>query len=179
MKNKEKNVTLVVLAGIPGTGKTTIFKKIRSKLETKRQFRYKLVRGVMNEKGDHVLGVYDGSAFEGSDKLSMAVQPDLIKFVNLLESKGKPVTIYAEGDRVTNSSFIEKFEDQVNLFVVESDFVEQFREKRGIKQDEKFKKAKRTKVDGLIKKFSHEIVRNQEEDDPERIAELLCHYSKA
>lgn len=179
MKSKQKNVTLVVLAGIPGTGKTTIFRKVRSTLKTKKPFRYKLVRGVMNDEGDHVLGVYDGSAFEGSDKLSMAVQPDLIKFVNLLESKGKPVTIYAEGDRVTNASFIEEFQDQVNLFVVESDFVEQFREKRGIKQDEKFKKAKRTKVDGLIKKFSPEIVRNQNELDPDRIAELLCQYSRA
>jgi hypothetical protein len=177
---EKKNVTLVLLAGVPGSGKTTIFCKVIEKLKADKPFDYKLVRGTTNEKGDYVLGIYDGSTFQGTDRLSMAVQPDLIKFVQHLEREGKPVTIFAEGDRVTNHSFIEKFKDQINLLVVETEHIDKYRKARGKTQPANFKKAKRTEVDRLINRFNAQIVRNQDgHSNPDKIAKLICDYAKS
>ena len=43
-------------------------------------FKYGLVRGMANDKLN-IVGIYDKSLFSGTDKLSMAVQPHFLKFV--------------------------------------------------------------------------------------------------
>ena len=51
-----------------------------------------------------VTGIYDGSTFQGSDRLSMAIMTDLPRFLAYAE-KDK-FNIVCEGDRFTNSTFI-------------------------------------------------------------------------
>ena len=51
-----------------------------------------------------VLGKYDGSMYQGTDKLSMSVMTDVDNFVQYAKDK----IVIAEGDRFTNGKFIDK-----------------------------------------------------------------------
>jgi hypothetical protein len=68
-------------------------------------FSYGLVKGLYSkEKQIYFIGIYDNSIFCGTDKLSMAVQPDFIK---LLDIK-KNATFVFEGDRLFNQSLFDQ-----------------------------------------------------------------------
>lgn len=49
-----------------------------------------------------VIGKYDGSKFQGTDRLSMAVAPDFTKFYQKMKDRK---LIIAEGDRINNMTF--------------------------------------------------------------------------
>ena len=51
-----------------------------------------------------VLGKYDGSMYQGTDKLSMSVMTDVDNFVQYAKDK----IVISEGDRFTNGKFIDK-----------------------------------------------------------------------
>lgn len=88
------------------------------------------------------IGVYDGSTFEGSDRLSMSVVTDLDKF--LAWSRGK--TVICEGDRFTNSTFITKANP--TIFKIQGTG-EKGRKIRGSKQTERHIKAIATRVSNI------------------------------
>lgn len=58
---------VIFVAGVPASGKTTIFRKLREALfDGATEFMYGKVRGI--ERGAYqMLGVFDGSTFEGTD----------------------------------------------------------------------------------------------------------------
>ena len=51
-----------------------------------------------------VVGIYDGTTFQGTDRLSMAVAPDFEKFYDVMNLTKKEFII-AEGDRINNMTF--------------------------------------------------------------------------
>lgn len=53
-----------------------------------------------------ILGKYDGSTFEGGDRLSMAVMSDNELFLQNCKAE----IVIAEGDRFTNKTFMERFD---------------------------------------------------------------------
>lgn len=93
----------ILLIGGCGSGKTWVMKKLIElfKLETLGK-----VGTCYFHRNDKVLvlGKYDGSTFEGTDKLSMAVMTDVPKFLEW--AKSKKLLVIAEGDRFTNKNFI-------------------------------------------------------------------------
>ena len=98
----------ILLTGACGSGKTWVFKNIIDLLKTK-SAKSGLIRFRIDEvKNIAIMGVYDGTTFEGSDRLSMAIMKD-INILYLLK-KQKNITLLAEGDRFTNSTFIEKLQ---------------------------------------------------------------------
>ena len=97
---------LLAIIGPPGCGKTTVMKRILAKVGgediTARSglLDYHVGNRVI------VLGKYEPSAvFGGSDRLSMAVQPDAESFLlRMAEDKGFDAILW-EGDRLGNASF--------------------------------------------------------------------------
>ena len=76
---------IIAIGGEPGCGKTTLVKRIidNYKLEPKYDS-YKLVP-YLQKNNIYVLGKYEeGEVFSGTDRMSMAVQPEAIKFLNSL-----------------------------------------------------------------------------------------------
>ena len=68
---------------------------------------FKLGLNYFNETHKHIiLGKYDNTIYEGSDKLSMSVMKDLDKMIKYISKKNK-IAIF-EGDRFMNSNFIKK-----------------------------------------------------------------------
>lgn len=96
----------IAIYGYPGAGKTwAVYKFLLSlfpgPLNTIKigLVEYHRVRDIV------VVGKYDGSKFQGTDRLSMAVAPSFPDFFSIEAQKGTRLII-AEGDRVNNSTFL-------------------------------------------------------------------------
>lgn len=145
----------ILLIGACGSGKTYVMKQIISLLDSRNAkanlFRFQ----IDNEKKIAILGVYDGTTFEGSDRLSMGIMKDAYKFRKLqIENKW---TVICEGDRFTNSTFINIF-DPVIIKITNSG--EAGRKLRNSHQSERHIKAIETRVSNIN---SHYTVKNSSE----------------
>ena len=96
------------------------------------------------EKKIAILGVYDGTTFEGSDRLSMGIMKDAYKFRKLqLQNEW---SIICEGDRFTNSTFVTIF-DPIIIKITNSG--EAGRKLRNSHQSERHIKAIETRVSNI------------------------------
>jgi len=95
---------IILVIGACGVGKTWIMKQLLKRDKSKT---FKLGKFYFHETENYiVVGKYDNSTFEGSDKLSMSVITDLNKMISYIEKKNK-IAVF-EGDRFTNSRFIKE-----------------------------------------------------------------------
>ena len=151
-----KTRKLIAVGGQPGTGKTTLFRKF---MEGKKWIQCepaKLVSAMYNEEMDlYILGKYqEGEVFAGTDRLSMAVQPELQKWIQIHNCN-----ILFEGDRVFNQSFLEfsmglpNTELQVVYLKAPKQILEQRYKDRGSDQSEQFLKGRETKYSNLLSNF--------------------------
>jgi hypothetical protein len=90
-----------------------------------------------------VLGNYDGTTFQGSDRLSMAVAQDFEPFKQWAEMNGIE-TIICEGDRFTNKRFIDIYSPTIIRIL---DDGSRGREFRGTSQSERQLKSIKTRVE--------------------------------
>lgn len=145
----------ILLIGGCGSGKTYVMKQLLNNLETKIA-KIGLFRFCIDEsKNIAILGVYDGTTFEGSDKLSMAIMKDAQIMRKLQTSKN--ITIICEGDRFTNSTFIKTFEP---IIIKINDKGEKGRKIRNSTQSDRHIKAIQTRVDNIKE---HYLVNNSTE----------------
>lgn len=94
--------TAVLIIGMCGVGKTWVMTQL---LEGEAAERKQIGLVHFHECRDRiVVGKYDGTMFQGSDRLSMAVMRSVDDFMRYARGTGK-VAIF-EGDRFTNSKFI-------------------------------------------------------------------------
>lgn len=148
------------IGGIPGTGKTTLIKKVIETLafDWDQARPIELLDGIYSESLDtYVFGKYDpyyeveGYA-QGTDKLSMAVQPKAIEFIKQTSSN-----IIFEGDRLFTASFLEEcvaLDDvATHIVILEAKDIQKRYEERGSEQSEKFIQGRRTKYDNIAKNF--------------------------
>lgn len=164
-------VKVVYIAGVPASGKSTMIKKLRSLLFGKDSaFKYGKCRGIKSENGQfYMLGVYDGSMFEGTDKLPMDVINDAIAFVNELKQKTEKFVVFAEGDRLFNYRFLN--ETKATLLLIDASEEELLARHlvRGDTQPETFLKSRRSKVENFASKYKVKRVFNNTEADSKRI----------
>lgn len=150
---------VIALGGEPATGKTTLMWKVLEKLNYQfgapKDFVFGKLRGHWWEVGNvWLLGRYEkGQAFAGTDRLSMAVQPDAERFmlnrsVSLLAPK---TTVVFEGDRLFTRTFLtycarlERTEVFPFILSTPAFELEQRHVDRKDTQSETFKKGRRTK----------------------------------
>ncbi len=131
---------IVLIIGECGVGKTWVMKQM---LKDTKRYKLGLLRFHENEN-TIIIGKYDGSTFEGSDKLSMAVMKDLNKILLYIKHKNK-LAIF-EGDRFMNKNFIQKAKPYI--IKINGDG-EAGRIKRGSNQTERQLKTIRTRVSNI------------------------------
>lgn len=130
----------VLIIGECGVGKTWVMKQV---LADNKLQPGKIGKIKFHYNDDIILvGVYDGTTFEGSDRLSMSLNTDLDNF--LLWARNK--VVICEGDRFTNSTFITKAEPVI--FKIQGDG-EAGRKIRGSKQTERHLKSIATRVSNI------------------------------
>ena len=150
---------MIGIVGIPGTGKTTLMREWISRREWQKDDSVKLLNSLVS--GDiRLFGKYEeGDVFAGTDKLSMAVQPQAVEY---LKAPTHNVNIF-EGDRLSSVKF---FRDAENLGIdvtiivlnVPDDIREQRYKDRGSDQSDKFINGRKTKVQNIIDNFSGSIL---------------------
>jgi dephospho-CoA kinase len=155
---------IIAIGGEPASGKTTLMKRILKEFLPLKKFKFGLVRGLYCEKRKlYFIGIYDGSVFSGTDKLSMAVQP---VFLTLLDKIKNGVFVF-EGDRLFNQSLFDK--KQCKIFVIEANkqILKLRHEQRADNQTEKFKKAKKTKIKNIKQNNEVTILLNNTKEESE------------
>lgn len=166
---QQNQLKIIAMGGVPASGKTTLVKRLLLKfrhepfpknMETVESFG-KLKFHSFPRSRIAVLGLYDGGGevFGGTDRLSMAVQPDAAKF---LEYQTRRPTkeydlIIFEGDRLFNRSFLAKCFDAgaVLGIVLDVDINTQKKrfKKRKSDQSATFLKGRRTKVENILREL--------------------------
>ena len=156
IKNENKVRKIIAVGGQPGTGKTTLFRKFMEEKQWIQCEPAKLVSAMYNtEKDLYILGKYeDGETFAGTDRLSMAVQPNLQEWI-----ASNNCNILFEGDRVFNQSFLEfcmglpNTDLQVVSLKAPKELLEQRYKDRGSDQSEQFLRGRETKYSNLLSNF--------------------------
>lgn len=156
----------ILLVGCCGSGKTWVMKNLIKKHKLRMNAKVKLIKFRTNGKLS-VMGVYDGSTFEGTDKLSMAVMRDIAEFEKVRTMRN--MVAVAEGDRFTNASYIKACQPYI---IKITDDGTQGRAKRNSSQTERHIKAIKTRVNNIQ---ADEEVKDSSEA-LERIESLLCKY---
>lgn len=145
---------LLGIIGAPGTGKTTLVREWMKSREWSTDRPVDLLD--THVSGDiRLLGKYQNDdVFGGTDKLSMAVQP---KAVEYLDNPSR-VTVF-EGDRLTSIKFFEAAKSKgfdikiIQLTVSDSVREERYKE-RGSEQNETWLNGRLTKVKNVSDAFS-------------------------
>jgi 2-phosphoglycerate kinase len=160
---------IIGIGGMPGTGKTTLVKKYMEKADDWKVVKpVPLLDSLYSKSLDcYVLGKYDpwypseGYAM-GTDRLSMAVQPQAEKFISETES-----SVVFEGDRLFNGKFLDYIieEDKECFFLIleaESDTLQERYESRGSNQDDKFLNGRRTKYENIWSALTGNLFSDEE-----------------
>ena len=148
-----KSRKLVAVGGQPGTGKTTLFRKFMEDKNWIEAEPAKLVSAMYNEQMDlYILGKYqEGETFAGTDRLSMAVQPEVQKWIQTHNCN-----VLFEGDRIFNKSFLEfsmelpNTDLQIVYLKASKNILEQRYKDRGSDQSEQFLRGRETKYSNLL-----------------------------
>jgi len=149
---------IICIGGVPGTGKTTL---VRSLLQTTGTWQTvhptRLLHAMFHIKHNtYVLGKYSADdIFAGTDRLSMAVQPDVLPWVT-----GHTSHVIFEGDRLFTSSLLHRLailpDTRVHIIVLDAptSCLEKRYAQRGSNQSEKFLKGRRTKIQNILRDTS-------------------------
>lgn len=145
---------LIGIVGIPGTGKSTAMRKWMESRQWQTERPVDLVDSHISDN-IRVIGKYEeGETFSGTDRLSMAVQP---KFIQFLETADNEIVLF-EGDRLTSSKVFRAAQANgweiqiIHLYVSDDERKRRYAE-RGSDQDEKFINGRKTKVQNVIEEF--------------------------
>lgn len=154
---------IIAIGGVPTSGKTTLVRAMMQRIPGDRfDFKEGTVRGSkFAGNGEDpwfiVLGVYDNvGIFEGTDKLSMSVQPHVERFVRGCDND---LVIIFEGDRLFNRKFLSFCDDfagksNVLKIVLSAPGTYDARhEARGDTQSDTFLRGRDTKIKNIVAAF--------------------------
>ncbi len=180
-------VKVIAMGGEPATGKTTLMFKLISMANDWRVVKpQKLLDAMYSKKLNlYILGKYenDGNTFQGTDRLSMAVQPDALKFFEQLTFDADDVNVIFEGDRLFNGKMLdllqEKFPDDFKVLILKAkdSTLDQRHIDRKDDQDDKFKNSRKTKISNIMGSLTLmdyiETMVNENLDDQAKIIDVI------
>lgn len=143
---------VIAIGGEPGAGKSTLMKKLIDHYKPEAKYTdIKLVPYLQSGK-IYILGKYEeGEVFSGTDRMSMAVQPEAVKFLDNLPSDS--IVLY-EGDRLFNSSFLEncvdKFDTKIIYLSTDKDVRTERYKERGSDQNPTWLQGRETKINNIM-----------------------------
>jgi hypothetical protein len=187
-------VRVIAMGGEPATGKTTLMFRLISMADdwviSKPE---KLLDAMYSKKLNlYILGKYanDGNVFQGTDRLSMAVQPDANAFFSNLayesNADGHNVNVIFEGDRLFNGKMLDKLSElfpndfKVLILTVKDSTLDQRHIDRKDDQDDKFKNSRKTKISNIMGSLTLmdyiETMVNENLDDQAKIIDNIKKY---
>jgi predicted kinase len=146
----EQKFKVIIVAGEPCTGKTTLIKEAFNPAAMPKMFQYEKLRGHVKENL-FIAGIYgQDPIFEGTDKLSMSVQPSAVGFISHM----KYGSLVAEGDRLANAKFLQScadFDVHTHLVILHApnETLAERHTGRGDNQSSSWLASRQTKVQNL------------------------------
>ena len=147
---------VIAIGGNPGSGKSTLMKRVIEYYTPEKKYdAFKLVPYLQNNK-IYILGKYDeGEVFSGTDRMSMAVQPEAIKFLASLPADS--IVLY-EGDRLFTASFLEDCAEKYDLKIIHLTTTVEVREERykerNSNQNVTWLQGRETKINNILTNMS-------------------------
>lgn len=171
---------VIYIAGVPASGKSTMFKRVREQLfGDATEFKEGKVRGLQTTDGHYImLGVFDGTTFEGTDKLSMTVIDDAIAYVKKLSASRERYVIFVEGDRLFNYRFLSETRALLLLLDANEIVLKNRHIARGDMQTDTFLRSRRSKVENFISKYKAQRIWNNTLQDQEHILNFIIKVAK-
>jgi hypothetical protein len=184
-------VRVIAMGGEPATGKTTLmFKLISMADDWVTSKPEKLLDAMYSKKLNlYILGKYvnDGNVFQGTDRLSMAVQPDATAFFSNLayesNADGHSVNVIFEGDRLFNGKMLDRLSElfpndfKILILTVKDSTLDQRHIDRKDDQDDKFKNSRKTKISNIMGSLTLmdyiETMVNENLDDQSKIIDHI------
>jgi hypothetical protein len=167
---------ILILAGEPATGKTTLMRDFLGSLnEQGAPVHFGKVRALWFRKNQvFVLGIYDEQVFSGTDRLSMNVITDALKFLEHMKTREdmKGASMVFEGDRLVNSRYIQACKDvcptEIMVLRVSEEEKARRHDERLDKQTPSWLKSRKTKIENLLLQFPEATVRSNENEEQRR-----------
>lgn len=143
---------VIAIGGEPGAGKSTLMKRVLEHLQAEPKYDAVKLVPYLQKDNIYILGKYeDGQVFSGTDRMSMAVQPEAIKFLATLPSNA--VVLY-EGDRLFTASFLEhcneNYDTQIVYLKTTKDVRTERYKERGSNQDETWLRGRESKIANIL-----------------------------
>jgi broad-specificity NMP kinase len=140
------------IGGEPGAGKTTLMKEIITNFEVEPKYDSVKLVPYLQKDNIYILGKYEeGEVFSGTDRMSMAVQPEAIKFLATLPSDA---VVLFEGDRLFTASFLEDCLEKYDLKIIYLSTDKTVRsdryKERGSNQNETWLQGRETKISNIM-----------------------------
>lgn len=172
---------IISIGGEPGSGKSTLMNRILDNYSWKLVYNeVKLVPYLTNTSGVYILGKYfeEGQTFSGTDRMSMAVQPEAIKFLSTLD---KDSVVLFEGDRLFTSSFlehcVENYDCEIIYLETDKSIREERYKERGSDQNKTWLQGRVTKISNILSNINlmFNVVRfkNNNLEDQSKIIEYI------
>jgi hypothetical protein len=158
-----------LLIGACGSGKTWVMEQLIKEFKLNTPGKVGMFYFHRNEK-IMCLGKYDGSKFQGSDKLSMAIMRDTPEFKKHITKND--YVVVCEGDRFMNDTFIKAMKTNITIIGITDDG-SKGRKKRKSTQTERQIKSIQTRVSKLMGSAKHQCM------DSKIALEILQGYLKA
>lgn len=168
---------VIYIAGVPASGKSSLFKLIREELfGNASNFQQGKCKGIESKDGHFkMIGVFDGSTFEGTDKLCMTVIDDAISYIKGLNGKS---VVFVEGDRLFNYRFLHETGAMLLLIDANERVLKARHIERGDSQTDTFLKSRRSKVENFIAKYGVQRIWNNTLQDQKRILDFIIKTAK-
>lgn len=151
---------IIAIGGEPATGKTTLMNLLISRLggnQSFKKFSYGRLKGMFSVKENILIfGLYDGQMFSGTDRLSMAVMPDAVKFMESehIGNEFKDTVMIFEGDRLFNVRFLltcrKVAPTAIMVLETSQETKDQRHIKRGDNQSEGWLRGRKTKIKNIL-----------------------------
>lgn len=177
---------IICVGGVPGSGKTTLVRSILKNTGTWQEVHpTRLLHAKFHPRfNTYVLGKYqEDEIFAGTDKLSMAVQPEVLPWIQSHRDH-----VIFEGDRLFTPSLLNTLltlpDTNVHIIVLEASktCLEKRYTQRGSNQSEKFLKGRHTKIqkirnDPTLQQYI-QVVNSDEESSLDHLVLQITQYIK-
>lgn len=182
-------VLTIVLGGVPASGKTHVMRLVRDELfpgwlpfsHKAPGDRHAPLAGIAFGPF-RMLGVFDGTRYEGTDRLDKAIRDNALDYIRTLEECGKRVVVLAEGDRLFNRPFIDGAHAVPLLIAARPPVLEARRRARnsvGEGHTARFLRGFDTKIANMARDYNLAPARCDSEWDARRIARSIARRARA
>jgi uridine kinase len=173
---------VIAIGGEPGAGKSTLMRRLIEDIKAVPKYNeYKLVPYLQYFE-IFILGKYEeGEVFSGTDRMSMAVQPEAIKFLTYLPENA---IVLFEGDRLFTASFlehcVEKYDTKIVYLKTTKDIRSDRYKERGSEQNETWLQGRETKIANILTNmtlmFNIETFENNNLDQQQAVYKRILSY---